>query len=292
MSKLEHVQAAQNQVGETPIWVPNEQALYWIDIEGACVHRLIPETGEVKTWQVDFPITALARQADGKWITAAKTGLYFWDQKTNKSTFIVDPVADIPNVRFNDGAVDRQGRFLIGTINEKDFAAPDGALYRLDGDSNIHQLDTGLAVANGIGFSPDGKIIYVTDMFHSRILAYDYDTAHGLVSNRRDFVTVPTDQGWPDGLIVDEEGCVWSAHWAGWKITRYDPDGKIIQQIEMPVANPTCLAFAGKNLDELYITTAWFSLTEEDRKKQPLAGDLFRIKTNVKGILEPEFKKT
>jgi sugar lactone lactonase YvrE len=267
MSQLEHVLPAQNEVGETPIWIPNEQALYWIDIEGPCVHRLNPATGDVKTWQVDFPITALARQAGGKWIAAAKTGLYFWDHETNRSTFIVDPVADMPDLRFTDGAVDRQGRFLIGTLNQKDLAAPDGALYRLDGDSTTHLLDTGLAVANGIGFSPDGKTIYVTDMFGSRILAYDYDTAEG------------TEEGWPDGLIVDEEGCVWSAHWAGWKITRYNPAGIIIQQIEMPVANPTCFAFAGRNLDVLYITTAWFSLTGEDRKKQPLAGDLFRIKT-------------
>jgi D-xylonolactonase len=292
MSYLEHILPAQNEVGESPIWIPNEQALYWIDIEGPCVYRLHPATGKLKTWQVDFPITALARQAGGKWITAAKTGLYYWDPETNKSSFIVDPVADMPNIRFNDGAVDRQGRFLIGTINEKDLAAPDGALYRLDGDNTIHQLDTGLAVANGIGFSPDGKTLYVTDMFHSRILAYDYHTAEGVVGNRRDFVTIPTEEGWPDGLIVDQEGCVWSAHWGGWKITRYDPDAKVIQQIQLPVANPTCFAFAGRNLDELYITTAWFSLTDEDRKKQPLAGDLFRIKTNVKGLLEPEFNSS
>lgn len=290
MNEVEHLLDVGNEVGETPIWIPNEQALYWIDVEGPCVHRLIPATGEAKIWNVDFPITALARQANGKWITASKTGLFFWDQETNKSTFIADPVADMPDVRFNDGAVDHQGRFLIGTLNQKDLTAPDGALYRLDGDNSIHNLDTGLAVANGIGFSPDGKTVYVTDMFHSRILAYDYDTTDGIVANRREFVTVPTEEGWPDGLIVDEEGCVWSAHWDGWKISRYDPSGKREREIKLPVANVTCLAFGGEQMNELYITTAWFMLSDEQRKKQPLAGDIFRVKTDVKGLAEPMFK--
>lgn len=290
MNVVEHLLGVGNEVGETPIWIPNEQVLYWIDVEGPCVHRLIPATGEVKTWNVDFPITTLARQANGKWITASKTGPYFWDQETNKSTFITDPVADMPDVRFNDGSIDHQGRFLIGTLNQKDLTAPDGALYRLDGDNSIHKLDTGLAVANGIGFSPDGKTVYVTDMFHSQILAYDYDTIEGIVSNRREFVTVPTEEGWPDGLIVDEEGYIWSAHWNGWKISRYDPSGKRAREIKLPVANVTCLAFGGEQMNELYITTAWFMLSDQQRQEQPLAGDLFRIKTDVKGLAEPMFK--
>ena len=289
MSEIERVAAVQDEVGETPIWIPEEQALYWIDVEGKRVHRLDPATRQVQTFAVDFPITALARRASGGWITAAKTGLYFWDHRTNRSQFIVDPEAANPDVRFNDGAIDRQGRFLIGTLNQKDLNAPDGSLYRLDPDGSIRKLDTGLAVANGIGLSPDGRTLYVTDMFHSRILAYDYDAGRGTVSRRRIFASVPADTGLPDGLIVDSAGFVWSAHWGGSRITRYDPDGKIERQVKMPVANPTCMALGGRNLDELYVTTAWFMLTGEERKAQPMAGDLFRIKTDVTGLAEPAF---
>jgi len=185
--------------------------------------------------------------------------------------------------------VDRQGRLLVGTMNEQDEDAPDGSLYRLDTDGALHKLDTGFAVANGIGLSLDGRTLYLTDMFHHQILAYDYDVATGAVHNRRVWVHVPEDTGVPDGLIVDSEDFVWSAHWAGWRVTRYDPAGKIEREIRLPVANATCLCFGGTALDELYVTTAWSELSKKERLKQPLAGDLFRIKTNVKGVPESEF---
>jgi len=289
MSEIEHVLPVQDEVGETPLWVPGEQALYWIDVEGRRVHRLAPARGERQTFAVDFPITALARRASGGWVAASKAGVYFWDHRTNESSFVVDPEAGNPDVRFNDGVIDRQGRFLLGTLNQKDLDAPDGSLYRLDADGSIHKLDSGFAVANGIGLSPDGRTIYLTDMFHHCILAYDYDTAAGTVGHRRTFAVVPAEAGLPDGLIVDGEGFVWSAHWAGWRITRYDPDGTVEREVRMPVANPTCLAFGGPGLTDLYVTSAWFLLGAEDRKAQPTAGDLFRIRTDVTGLVEPEF---
>jgi sugar lactone lactonase YvrE len=289
VSEVEHVLSVSDEVGESPIWIPEEKALYWIDIEGVRVHRLTPHDGQHETFEVDFPITALARRASGGWIAASKTGLYYWDHRTGRSSFIVDPEADNPDVRFNDGAVDRQGRFLIGTINQNDFNAPDGSLYRLDPDESIHKLDTGLVVPNGIGLSLDGRTLYLTEMFRNRLLAYDYDIDSGTVANRRTFAEVPSEMGLPDGLIVDAEGFLWSAHWGGRRITRYDPDGRIERQIEMPVANITCMAFGGPNMTDLYINSAWFWLEEADRKAQPTAGDLFLVKTDVTGLEEPAF---
>jgi len=289
VSDIEHVLPVQNEVGETPLWIPEQKALWWIDIEGKRVHRLDPASGEHQTFGVDFPITALARRAAGGWIAAAKTGVYFWDHRTGESEFVVDPEADNPDVRFNDGVVDRQGRFLIGTLNQKDLDAPDGSLYRLDPDRSIHKLDDGFAVANGIGLSGDGKTLYLTDMFHSRILAYDYDVEAGTVANQRTFAEVPAEAGLPDGLIVDAAGFVWSAHWGGWRVTRYDPEGTVEREVKVPVANATCMAFGGEGLDELYVTTAWFMLTDDERAAQPAAGDLFRIATDVEGLVEPPF---
>jgi L-arabinonolactonase len=126
-------------------------------------------------------------------------------------------------------------------------------------------------------------------MFHRQILAFDYDILTGIVHNRRVWVHVPETAGMPDGLIVDSEDFVWSAHWGGWRVTCYDPAGKIEREVRLPVANATCLGFGGQDLDELYITTAWYELTKQERKQQPLAGDLFRIKTDVKGLPESEF---
>ena len=113
--------------------------------------------------------------------------------------FITDPVAEAPDIRFNDGVVDHQGRFWAGTVNEADLNAPDSSLYRLDPDGSVHQLDTGFATSNGIGVSPDSKTLYFVDMFHSKILAYDHDPATGALENRRIFATVPEDAGFPDG---------------------------------------------------------------------------------------------
>ncbi|MEI7900174.1 MAG: SMP-30/gluconolactonase/LRE family protein [bacterium] len=288
MNKLEHLLAVKNEVGETPIWIPGEQALYWLDIEGQRVYRYDPATGAVQSFHVDVPVTALARRRKGRWLLATKTGLSFWDGGATHSTFIVNPETH-PDLRFNDSAVDRQGRLLAGSINQKDLSAADGSLYRLDPDLTIHTIDTGYALANGIGFSPDGRTVYVTEMFRNRILAHDYDTAAGTVKNRRTFATVPADAGFPDGLTVDRDGFVWSAHWGGSRVTRYDPAGTIEREIRLPVPNVTCMGFGGKDLNELYITTGWFMMTAADRKKHPLAGDLFRMKTDVQGLVEPVF---
>jgi len=289
MSEVEHLISVQDEVGETPIWIPGEQAVYWIDLEGSAVHRCEPATGERKDWSLDAAVTALGRRASGQWILATKTGLAFWDQETNTTEFIADPTADREAIRFNDTAVDRQGRLLAGTANVQDYEAPDGVIYRLDADLSLHEIDDGYAVSNGMGFSPDGHILYVADSFNNRIVALDYDTGTGAVSNKRTFVEVPSAEGLPDGLTVDADGFVWNAHWAGARITRYDPDGRIERQIPVPVTNATSLGFGGADMNELYITTAWFFMTDEERQAQPRAGDVFRIKTDVTGLVEPEF---
>jgi sugar lactone lactonase YvrE len=286
---VERLLPVQNEIGETPIWVAKEQALYWIDYERYTVYRYDPTTGEYQTFEVARAITGLYPRAIGGWITATKTGIAFWEQHTNEFTFIVDPEADTPKVCCNDAVIDRQGRFLVGTMNEQDFNAPDGSLYRLDTNGSLHRLDSGFAVCNGMGLSLDGRTLYLTDMFHQQILAYDYDLATGNISHQRPFVRVPEETGAPDGLIVDSEDFIWSAHWGGWRITRYDPAGKIEREIRLPVANVTCLGFGGADLDEIYVTTAWSELSQQERKEQPLAGDLFRVKTDIKGLPESEF---
>jgi sugar lactone lactonase YvrE len=285
----EHVLTVRDEVGETPIWVPEEQALYWVDIGGERIHRYEPGSGAVQTWKPGVPVTAIARRGPGRWLLAAKTGLFFWDQGKAAAEFVVNPEAGRPGLRLNDGSVDRQGRFLAGTLNEVDLNAPDGSLYRLDPDRTLRRLDTGYAVANGIGLSPDGNLLYVTDMFHRRILVYDYDQTQGTPSNRRVFVSVPEAAGLPDGLVVDADGGVWSAHWGGWRVTRHTPDGRIDLEVRLPVANVTCMGFGGPDLRDLYITTAWFLLSAAERAAQPLAGDLFRVRTEVAGLAEPRF---
>jgi len=290
MNEPEHLVPAQNQLGETPIWVPEENALYWVDWGCGPICRFEPAAGKYTTFPMSVPVTALARRASGGWIAIAQDGLYAWDPKTHAPRLIAgQPEPGKPHICYNDGAVDRQGRLLVGTVNMNDVFAPEGSLYRLDPDGSLHELDTGYATANGIGFSPDGRTVYVTDMRHHQIMALDYDTLQGTVCSRRPFARVPDEEGMPDGLIVDAEGFVWSGHWAGWRLTRYDPDGKIERQVRFPVEHVISFAFGGADLDELFVTTAGWGFGEGERKRQPWAGDLFRVKTGVKGLVEPAF---
>jgi sugar lactone lactonase YvrE len=150
-------------------------------------------------------------------------------------------------------------------------------------------METGVTVANGIGWSPDNKTMYFTDSAPKIIYAYDFDPSTGAIENRRNFMHTPDEPGVPDGLAVDSEGFIWSARWDGWKITRYDLEGKVEREIPVPVGRPTSCAFGGPGLKNLYITSARVGLSETELREQPLAGDLFVLETDVKGMIEPKF---
>jgi sugar lactone lactonase YvrE len=175
-------------------------------------------------------------------------------------------------------------------MNYRSLSSPDGCLYRLDPDLSVSCLDTGLAVANGIGFSPDGTTMYVSEQFRGRILRYDYDPQTGAASGRRLFAQLPETAGLPDGIRVDSEGCVWNAHWGGGLLSRYAPDGRVLDRIPLPVPVVTCLAFAGERLNELYVTTGWYGLDLKEQRQKPGCGDLFRIRAGSTGLVEPRFR--
>jgi sugar lactone lactonase YvrE len=281
---------SQNRLGETPIWEPEEKAIYWVDWGGLPSCRYEPDTGVFKAYPALVPVTSLARRASGGWVAIAQNGIYGWEPKTNQYNLIYglsQPAR--PEIIYNDSAVDLKGRLLVGTVNMEDPFAPEGLLCRLDPDGSFHEIDAGYATANGIGFSLDSRTIYVADQRKWEIIALDYDPVKGTASNRRIFARISKDEGQPDGLIVDAEGFIWNAHQGGWKLTRYDPDGKIERQIRFPVQNVISMAFGGTDLDMLYVTTSSWGFEEEDRKNQPWAGDLFCVQTGVKGLKEPAF---
>jgi sugar lactone lactonase YvrE len=289
MNNLEHYLSIQNEMGETPIWVPEEKLLYWVDIGSHMIFRIDVKTNEYESFKPDMPVRGLCRKSSGDWLVVTDAGLAFWNPSSNTCKFIIDPYENQPDLQFNDGAIDRQGRLVVGSYNSNQLDAPDGSLYRLDADLTLHRLDKNLVLSNGIALSPDGKTLYVSEMFAHKITAYDYEIETGTAGNRRVFVVIPEDAGKPDGLTVDSHGFVWAAHWGGWRVTRYDPAGKLEREIRVPTELVTCIGFGGQNLDELYITTAWYSLSDQQRKEQPLAGDLFRIQTDITGIVEPAF---
>jgi sugar lactone lactonase YvrE len=285
MDEVERVLRIGNRLGEGPLWSVDEGALYWVDIEGNRLYRFRPADGTLESFDTGLPVGGLGLRASGGLVVATKNGFAFWDPHTLSLTFIADPEADKPEARFNDGAVDRRGRFWAGTL------APGAtsSLYRLDPDLTVHTMETGITASNGIGWSPDNRTMYFTDTRRKTIYAYDFDVATGHISNRRSFVFTPDEEGVPDGLAVDSEGFIWSARWGGWKVSCYDPSGKLEREVRLPVQYPTSCAFGGDRLDELYVTSARTRVSEEQIREQPFAGDLFRLGMGIRGLPEPKF---
>ncbi len=279
--EIERVLDVTNQLGEGPLWNVAEQAFYWVDILGKKFFKYLPGSNMLETVYLDVTPGCLAFNQAGGLVLATNKGFATWDGAA--LTLLEDNCAyDLPN-RFNDGGVDRAGRLWAGTMSNK----PENALYRLDTDWSVNVVEMGIFISNGIGWSPDNTVMYYSDSGGAgQVYAYDFDLATGALANRRIFLPPTEDGARADGLTVDSEGGVWIAFWDGWRVARYDPAGKLITEIKMPVQRPTSCNFGGPDLTDLYITSAQVDGPQPD---QPLAGALFKIPLDVKGLPEPFF---
>lgn len=290
MARVECVLDIKAELGECPIWSPEENALYWIDIYAGRLNRFDPSSGRNRVWTLPEPIGSFALCADGAVLLALKSGLWRFDLMTEQRTLLAQPEAQLPQNRLNDGRCDRQGRFWIGSMQDPvDAAAPRGALYRFGADHRCVKTVDGLFVANGLAFSPDGRILYHSDSFKAvrRIWAWDLDIDDGVISNRRVFVDTEGMPGRPDGGAVDADGCYWMAGNDGWEIVRFTPQGRIDRRIALPIAKPSMLAFGGPRLDVIYVTSIRPATGLEN---QPLAGSLFAVEAGVIGLPEPRYR--
>lgn len=270
------------RLGEGPLWHPTKQRLYWVDIENHDLYQSNSElTGYTKN-TFPTPIGAFGFIKDSGLILAVGDGFATSEGDPATLHSLWQPYPERPDIRMNDGKVDPAGRFWAGTL---DPAHAQAALYRLDPDGSRHTVLQGIGISNGLGWSPDRKTMYYTDSLRATIYAFDYDFNTGAISNQRTFVSLPKDERGvvPDGLCVDVEGCVWSAHWNGWQVVRYAPSGDPLLTIELPTQLVTSCTFGGPNLDQLFITTAWTDLTEAQRVAQALAGAVFTVQTQTQG---------
>jgi len=188
-------------------------------------------------------------------IAAFQDGLFLLDPVTGERSLVANPESDLPENRFNDGRVDRQGRFWAGTMNDRR-RDPTGALYRLDPDRRVTRIRGEVIVPNSLAWSPDSRVMYFADTYRYRIWRYDFDAEAGLPSGERVFADTSGGPGRPDGSAVDEAGCLWNAEYAGARLVRYTPAGAVDRVVPMPVSNPTCCAFGGPNLETLFVTSA------------------------------------
>jgi sugar lactone lactonase YvrE len=278
--------ATQNELGESPLWHPAEQALYWVDFQDCPrIYRWQPTASDLQVFSVPMAVSAIAWRRSSGFIAATRGGIAFW-QPESGLTLLNNPEVDDPRARLNDGAVDRQGRFWVGSMQA---AANTSSLFRYDPGGGLLRMDAGFIVGNGLGWSPDGRTMYFTDSLRRAIFAYDFDPSFGHVSNRRSLIDTSDEPGVPDGLAVDTDGGIWSAFSGGWKVTRYMPDGRKDVEIALPVERPTSCAFGGSELKTLFITTSWGLIRQTERSAQPLAGNLFCVEPGCQGLPEPGF---
>jgi len=292
MIDIRCVVEAQALLGEGTCWDGAAQCLWWLDIFGQALHRYEPATGRTQTFPTPVRPGCLAVRDRGGLILAMGDGFHFFDPSTRVFQPIVDAEADLPDTRMNDGKTDRQGRFWSGTVFEAEGKTPQaiGSLYRLNTDLTCHRAAHGFACSNGLAWSPDSRTMYFTDSTTPYVWAWDFDAVDGAIENRRVFIDLSSVNGVCDGATVDAEGCYWLTLPFKSQVQRYDPKGKLMQAIELPTDTPTCCEFGGKDLDVLYVTTATLRRTPQQLQNQPLAGGLFAIDVEVKGLPSVPFK--
>ena len=289
MNTPECVWDAHALLGEGPMWSVREQALYWVDILNHHLHRYSAREGR-RTWRFDQEISAVAERADAEdLIITQRHGFASFNPRTEELVPLAQVEAHLPGNRFNDGKCDRQGRFWAGTM-DFDGQQATGSLYRLSPDLSVERVDSEYAVTNGPAWSGDHRTLYHNDSVNGRVFAFDFDPGTGQVSNKRLFLQFAAQDGSPDGMTTDAEGGLWIAHWGAGKITRHDPQGKVLHTIALPCSQVTSCAFGGPRLRTLYITTAATGLPPQQLQSEPLAGGLFAIELDVAGLPPHPFR--
>jgi len=279
-------------LGESPLWHPDEAALYWIDIAGLAVHRFHPDSRAHQAWPLPSQPGCIARCADGGLIVAMRTGLARLDTDSGALQSIADAPYDPSQIRFNDGRCDAAGRLWVGTLCDRR-DQPRGALYCVERGA-IRHAGNPVTVSNGLAFSRDNRILFHADTTAHRIMAYDFDLASGTVGNGRLFRQFSTDRtaaygGRPDGAAVDSENAYWCAMYEGARLLRIAPTGDILQEILLPVRCPTMVAFGGNDLRTLYITTARDNRSDAELQQYPLSGSILHLRVDVPGRHEASY---
>ncbi|MEU9401116.1 SMP-30/gluconolactonase/LRE family protein [Streptomyces sp. NPDC048242] len=280
MSGYEVAVEAQAELGEGPTWDPVGARLLWVDVLASRAHTYDPATGHRTVHATGQHVGAAKPRVHGGLVLNLRDGVGLLDPDGAFRWLHRDPV---PGRRANDAAVAPDGSLWAGTMRY-DEAPGGGTLTRLTGDGIAEPILTGVTVSNGIGWSPDGTLMYYIDSPTRRVDVFHYDG--DAVRDRRTLAVIEDGAGYPDGLTVDASGCVWVTLWDGGAVRRYTPSGALDREIRLPAPRTTACAFGGPGLTDLYVTTARVGLTEPT----PLSGSVLVVPGVGEGLPQPPFK--
>lgn len=284
--------AAGNTLGEGIVWCPRRRRLFWTDIQAATLWSHDPARGLSRTWAVPERLATLALCRDPDWLLLGLASrLAFFHLPSGRLREVCEVEPDLPT-RLNDGACDREGRFVFGTLHEPPDgtpAQPVGGFYRLDADLSLHRLALGgVAISNSLAFSPDGRTLYFCDS-PTRVIrrcAYHED---GSVGAAEDWVDLGGIDGEPDGSAVDADGGLWNAQWGMGRVVRYTPEGREDVVVSVPASQVSRPAFGGEDLDTLFVTSAHDGMPVPRRRRHLASGHVFCCQGGHRGLPEPCF---
>ena len=280
-------------LGESTLWDARDGCVYFVDIDAPSVNWLNLTSGDRGSWTPPRWISAIALREKGGFVASCEDGFAHIDPKRQIYAPFAQPIPDPGVARLNDGVTDRKGRYWSGscdisqwndstTAEDKESSLKDfdkrstGELYRLDAGGKIETIERNIVTANGPAFSPDGRTAYVNDSMP--LVTWAYDMADdGSLSNRRDFLKFVPEDGYPDGMAVDVEGCIWMAFYESWVLRRFAPDATLVEERKLPVRRGLRPSFGGKNYDRLFLITGSAGYSSEKWAEEPLAGGLFEI---------------
>jgi sugar lactone lactonase YvrE len=289
MTDIACVVSSGDALGESVLWCPRSRRVWWLDILKPCLQSFDPASGQHQVYPLPGSTCGCAAlRASGGFVLAMDNGLHGFDPATGRLEFLFHPEPEPPSNRYNDGRCDRRGRFWLGTM-DRNIRGPTGSLYRLGADRSVQKLFDGITVPNSTAFSPDDRTFYFADTPKHTIWAFDFDIEAGTIGNRQVFADLSARNGLPDGSCVDADGFLWNAEFAGSRLTRYAPDGRVERTVQLPVTSPTCCCFGGERLDTLYVVSSTHRHSAAQRAAEPCSGGLLALNVGVRGLPEAMF---
>ena len=281
--KAEVLYTSQCLLGEGPLWHAERNSCFWVDIERGLLFEYQWTSKETRTWKFDGRLTMVCPSTANSVVLGLNAGIARFDLITEKLEWLLDIESGIKENRCNDAKCDSSGRLWIGTM-DMTFKPGASSLYCIDKNLSIEKKLSNLTISNGMAWTADNKRMYFIDSPTQTVQSYSFDPINGDILFEKNAVHIPEEMGTPDGMCIDQKGMLWVAHWGGYGVYRWNPvSGDLLQKIEIPVPHVTSCAFAGENLDHLIITTARGDLNDDELKKYPESGNVFILKTNVRG---------